>query len=142
MTDTHPGEQHMTTLTPNPHSPYADADPTYRHMIPSFFLCAPPKPGVLALTGCERMAVVPEEGLRAAGVGPRPDGLCPACLAAMRGEELPLDVRPTANCRECHALTAHDGLCAVCRQEAHETWWLTRDTAAAAAPGPDAGEVL
>lgn len=119
----------MTTLAPNPHSPYADADPAFRHILPTFIFATDPTPGQLVLTGCERMAVVPEERLQSASDGVLPDGLCPACLAYMRREELPADVRPTANCRECNCLTAHDGLCAVCRQEAHEQWWPTRDTA-------------
>lgn len=121
----------MTTVTPNPYSPYADADPQYRHIFPSPIFFPDPIPGGLALAGCERMAVVPTEPLQdaQAGDGILPDGLCPACLAAMRGEELPEDARRVASCRDCGCSTDHDGLCAVCRQEAHEAWWPTRPVA-------------
>lgn len=121
----------MTTIAPNPHSPYADADPNYRHIFAAFTFFGDPHPGGLVPTACERLAVVPEEPLRDAnaGDGTLPDGLCPACLAAMRGEELPEDIRPVTDCRECESRTEHDGLCALCRQEKHEAWWPTRDTA-------------
>lgn len=118
----------MATIAPNPYSPYADADPNVRHIFPTISFFGMPDPGTLTPTGCERLAVVPEETLRAADEGDElPDGLCPACLAAMRGEELPEDARPVAQCRECEAWTDHDGLCAVCRQEKHEQWWPTRE---------------
>lgn len=118
----------MTTVTPNPTSPYADANPLFRHIFPSL-LFASPLPGRLAPTGCDRLAVVPPEMTEA---GPTfrtlPDGLCPAYVAAMRGQEPPEDIRPVANCRECDATTDHDGLCAMCRMDAHDKWWATRDT--------------
>lgn len=116
----------MTRIDPNPHSPYADADPQYRHIFPTFIFCDAPAPGSLALAGCERLAVVPAEQLRSAADGELPDGLCPACLAAMRGEELPTDARPVSQCRSCECFTDHDGLCALCRQEAHAKWWAER----------------
>lgn len=117
----------MTTVTPNPASPYADADPAFRHMFPSLF--GPPLPGHLAFAGCDRLAVVPPE-MTETGPTARtlPDGLCPACLAAMRGQEPPEDIRPVANCRACDATTDHDGLCAMCRMDAHDQWWTTRNT--------------
>lgn len=119
----------MTTVTPNPYSPYADADPQYRHLFPTITIFGDPIPGGLALAGCERMAVVPVEPLQDAnaGDGTLPDGLCPACLAAMRGQELPDDAQQVTNCRDCDSRTDHDGLCAVCRQEAHEDWWPHRE---------------
>lgn len=108
-------------VPPNPHSPYADADPQYRHIFPTVIFFGPPKPGQLVTAGCERMAVVPDEPLRTAD-GELPDGLCPACVAAMRGEELPADARPVSACRDCGGSTDHDGMCALCRQGAHEAW--------------------
>lgn len=125
----------MTTIAPNPHSPYADADPNSRHLFPSYAFFGAPTPGGLATTGCERLAVVPEEPLKDAADGILPDGLCPACLAAMRGEELPEDVRPVTDCRSCDSSTYHDGLCAMCRMEAHEAWWPTRDAVGARSAG-------
>ncbi len=125
----------MTRIEPNPTSPFADADPSVRHIFPSPIFFPSPQPGVLAVAGCERMAVVPSEPMRDAAAGDLPEGLCPGCLAAMRGEELPADVRPVADCRECGSLTDHDGLCAVCRQEAHEEWAALTAAADAAAPG-------
>lgn len=125
----------MTRIEPNPPSPFADADSQYRHIFPSPVFFPDPKPGVLALAGCDRLAVVPSEPLRDTADGELPDGLCPACLAAMRGEELPADVRPVADCRECGNRTDHDGLCVMCRMDGHETW-----AADAAAPGGEGRE--
>jgi hypothetical protein len=82
----------------------------------------PPAPGGLALAGCERMAVVPDEPMRTANPNELPDGLCPACVAAMRGQELPDDTRPVTDCRTCDGRTEHDGVCALCRQELHDQW--------------------
>lgn len=113
------------TATPNPHSPYATAEPSVRHLLPG--LSGPPTSGNLAPTGCNRLAVVPGEPLRAApDDNTFPPGMCDTCLAAWYashlGEELP-DDRPATDCRECESRTRHDGLCAMCRQDAHETWW-------------------
>jgi hypothetical protein len=119
----------MTTIAPNPHSPYADADPQWRHIFPTITLFGHPKPGGLATAGCERLAVVPEEPLRDTADGELPDGLCPACLAAMRGEELPFDARRIGPCGECGCSTDHDGLCSMCRQDKHDEWWPTRTQA-------------
>jgi hypothetical protein len=120
----------VNKVAPNPYSPYADADLQYRHVFPVVTFFGNPKPGGLALAGCERMAVVPEEPLQdaLAGDGVLPDGLCPACVASMRGEELPADARPVSQCRDCEGSTDHDGLCALCRQDAHDAWWPTRPT--------------
>ncbi|MFI2314111.1 hypothetical protein AMK17_25260 [Streptomyces sp. CB00072] len=110
-------------VAPNPPSPYATADPNTRHLLPSLF--GVPRPGTLAPTGCNRLAVVPAEGLRNADDGTFPLGICDTCItafyAALRGQELS-DDRPTTNCRECQSQTRHDGLCAMCRQDAHTTW--------------------
>lgn len=110
----------MDRLAPNPSSPYADADPQYRHIIPSFFgLMA--NPGSLSTTACGRLAVVPTEPLRdVESVDSMPPGMCPTCWhVAMEGGIAP--EWPIGRCRECGTLTRHDGLCAVCRREAHET---------------------
>lgn len=104
----------MTTVAPNPYSPYADASPEYRHVFATPVFFGDPVPDVLMIALCERLAVVPETPLQDpnADDGTLPDGLCPACLAAMRGEELPEDIRPVGNCRDCGCSTDHDGLCA------------------------------
>jgi hypothetical protein len=117
--------QQQTTV-PNPYSPYATADPNTRHLLPSFIFFGPPQPGSLAPTGCERLAVVPDSPLTAASEGNAfPPGICETCIAAwdaaLRGEELP-DDRPAEDCRECGSSTRHDGLCAMCRQDEHDTW--------------------
>ncbi|MEU9014286.1 hypothetical protein AB0D12_31855 [Streptomyces sp. NPDC048479] len=119
----------VTAVAPNPYSPYADASPQRRHIFLTSSFFGDPKPGVLTPTGCERLAVVPEEPMRDAnsGDGILPHGLCPACLAEMRGEELPEGVQPVADCRACGSSTDHDGMCALCRQEAHDDWWPHRD---------------
>ncbi|NEB70267.1 hypothetical protein G3I39_24900 [Streptomyces fulvissimus] len=108
------------TAAPNPPSPYATADPNARHLLPGLF--GAPRPGTLAPTGCNRLAVVPAEPLQTADDGTFPHGICDTCItawyAALRGQELP-DDRPTTNCRECQSQTRHDGLCAMCRQDAH-----------------------
>lgn len=115
----------MTTISPNPHSPYADADPHTRHIFPSPIFFPEPKPGVLALTACEGMAVVPEELVQTEPGAPLPDGLCTACVTVMRGGEPPQ--RPSSTCRECDSATYHGELCALCRQEKHDEWWPTRE---------------
>lgn len=119
----------MTKIEPNPHSPYANADSTSRHIFPSPIFFPDAKPGVLALTACEAMAVVPVEPLRdAMAEGVLPDGLCPECVAVMQGGRPPQ--RPSSRCGECGSATWHGELCALCRQEKHEAWWPTRETAA------------
>ncbi|MFB8101327.1 hypothetical protein ACFC3O_00570 [Streptomyces sp. NPDC056007] len=118
-------------IAPNPPSPYATADPNTRHLLPGLF--GEPRPATLAPTGCDRLAVVPAEALRAAGDSNAfPPGICDTCIAAwyaaLRGQELP-DDRPTTDCRECQSQTRHDGLCALCRQDAHEEWTRTTEGA-------------
>ncbi|MDX3019900.1 hypothetical protein [Streptomyces acidiscabies] len=116
----------MTRLAPNPHSPYADANPDVRHIFPSPIFFPTAKPGVLALTACEGMAVVPEEMTQTAPGAELPEGLCSECVAVMNGGEPPK--RESSQCGECGTATWHGALCAVCRQEAHEAWWPTRET--------------
>ncbi|MFE6126771.1 hypothetical protein ACFQ6Q_00640 [Streptomyces sp. NPDC056437] len=115
----------MDPIAPNPHSPHATADPNTRHMIPSFIFAAP-VPGVLALTGCNRLAVVPSEPLQTAGEEAAfPPGMCDDCIAAwhavQRGEEL-ADDRPLTDCTSCESPTRHGKLCALCAQDAHDEW--------------------
>ena len=105
----------MTRLAPNPHSPYANADPDTRHIFPTA------KPGVLALTACEGMAVVPEQLAETRPDAVLPDGLCPDCVTVMQGGQPPK--RPSSECGECGSPTWHGVLCALCRQEKHEAWW-------------------
>lgn len=120
----------MTVVLPNPYSPYADADPLYRHIFPSVLpsLFGEPAPGALAETGCERMAVVPDEPLQFADDPDAvpPAGLCPACITAMHGGQLaPATV---SECQRCESTTRHVGLCALCRQEKHTDWWQASNT--------------
>lgn len=111
------------TITPNPPSPFANANPAFRHLIPTIPLFSVPVPGTLALTGCNYLAVVPDEPLRDASAGGAlPDGLCPACLAEMRGETPPTGVRPVTECRTCDDHTIHGEMCVLCRQEMHDRW--------------------
>jgi hypothetical protein len=126
----------MTTVSPNPYSPYANAHPDARHLLPSF-LGALPAPGGLALTGCDRMAVVPDESLtdvtallRARRFASLPPGLCPTCVAAAAGEqpEQPTALPPTT-CQECGGGSSQGEWCALCRLELHDAWWPTREGA-------------
>lgn len=112
----------MERVKPNPYSPYADADPQYRHIIPSF-LGILPQAGSLVLAACGGMTVVPEEALRdAAGEPELPPGLCSACLAVMAGDE-PERPQEAEKCRRCESGSSHGDLCAFCRQEGHAKWW-------------------
>ncbi|MEX3206041.1 hypothetical protein [Streptomyces acidiscabies] len=120
----------MPKLTPNPHSPYADANPDVRHIFPSPIFFPTAKPGVLALTACEGMAVVPEEMTQTAPGAELPEGLCPDCVTVMQGGRPPK--RPSSKCGECGSATWHGELCALCRQEKHEAWWPTREEQPAA----------
>ncbi|MEU1827164.1 hypothetical protein ABZ502_32650 [Streptomyces abikoensis] len=115
----------MNIVTPNPQSPFADADSRYRHILPAPAALGAPHPGALLPTACDRLAVVPEEPLRLADDGELPAGICPAWLASLHGEELPADVRPISTC-SCGENTDHDGLCAECRHDRHEAWWAAR----------------
>lgn len=118
-----------TKITPNPFSPYANADPEWRHLIPSLFGLVP-EPGVLCLTACDLMAVAPEEPLKDAtdgliGGDNLPDGLCPSCVAMAQSGQSPVPPRPQ-ECRECGDLGSQGEWCALCRQDLHDEWWPTR----------------
>lgn len=117
-----------TRVAPNPYSPYADANPGTRHLIPAPTFFPDPTPGALIPAACGGMAVVPEEPLQLVPYSDLPDGLCPACAAEMRGEHTE-PAAPVAECRECGSDTRHVDLCALCRQEKHDEWWATRDNA-------------
>lgn len=120
----------MTTIAPNPLSPYADADPAYRHMVAVLLpgLCGDPAAGALLPTACERLAVVPDEPLTdPEECDTLPDGLCPECVRVVGGGKPP--TYPVTNCRDCGCFTDHDGLCSGCRRDRHEEWWPTRDHA-------------
>ncbi|GAA4225977.1 hypothetical protein GCM10022254_09350 [Actinomadura meridiana] len=132
----------MTTrIPPNPHSPYANALPNARHLLPVPIFFPPPIPGKLALTGCARMAVVPTETLRdvtdlieAGRIGELPPGLCVECVTAATGgdPEDPEDDHPAIApmaCRDCGGLSSQGVWCALCRQELHDAWWPTREAA-------------
>lgn len=115
------------TLTPNPSSPFATAAADTRHIFPSLF--GNPEPGMLVLTGCDQLAVVPTEPLQETAPGASlPDGLCPACVTAMNTNERPASGSCTP-CRECGLDTRQDGLCALCRMEAHDEWWAQQQPA-------------
>lgn len=113
----------MTTVAPNPPSPYADADPATRHLfaVPAF-LNNPLRPGTLYATACNRLAVVPETPVEVTDPEQLPDGLCPICVTAMRAGAPLEDSRPTRACPQCDGTTRHDGLCAVCRMDEHDAW--------------------
>ncbi|HEY9410987.1 MAG TPA: hypothetical protein VIP77_15520 [Jiangellaceae bacterium] len=117
-------------ITPNPYSPYANADPDLRHAYPSFF-GALPDPGVLTVTGCRRMAVVadsiPRDVLDEIAAGRLPEGMCPVCVKAATEGEQDISSLPCQACRDCSGDSSQGELCALCRQEMHDEWWPTRD---------------
>lgn len=129
-------------IAPNPYSPYANTDPNQRHLIPSF-LGAPPNPGVLALTACERMTVVPDgtlgeatDALREGRLDDVPPGLCRSCvLVATATGGADFRQSPQA-CEECGGQSSQGRWCALCRQELHEKWW------AKYADGPQPGDPI
>lgn len=120
----------MTTkIEPNPHSPYANADPGLRHAYPSFF-GAVPEPGLLTVTGCRRMAVVaestPRDVLDEIAAGRLPEGMCPICIEAATEGEQGISSLPAQRCRECGGGSTQGEICALCRQELHGVWWSSR----------------
>lgn len=128
-------------VAPNPFSPYADADPAYRHLVPGLFGIAPPE-GALSPTACGLMTVVPGSDLGDATdalvdhrFNDLPDGLCPRCVGVATGREREISGAPTT-CEECGSDTRHARWCALCRQDLHEQWWPTREQNPNAATEP------
>ncbi|WP_330348150.1 hypothetical protein [Streptomyces sp. NBC_00582] len=117
----------MSIAAPNPYSPYATADPYASHLFPTLF--GPPEPGALLPTACFHLAVV--RGQPPTEIDPAteqlPAGLCTVCVDHMRGRDIP-ESRPFTACQGCGADTRHNGMCAVCRAEAHELWQNVRTT--------------
>jgi hypothetical protein len=113
-------------IEPNPYSPYANADPAYRHFVPGFFGMVP-ESGVLSLTACDLMTVVPEEPLRETNFDDLPEGLCPSCVAMAKDGQAPVLARPQ-ECKECGSLGSQGEWCALCRQKLHAAWWATKGT--------------
>lgn len=109
-------------IAPNPPSPYADADPQYRHLIPSFFGLGS-EPGVLAVAACGYMVVAPEQQREALNFRDLPDGICPQCIDEATGklEETGPHGR-LHNCTRCSLSTRHEDICALCRQQLHDEW--------------------
>ncbi|GAA2731011.1 hypothetical protein [Actinocorallia aurantiaca] len=120
----------MPHLPPNPHSPYATADPAYRHLIPGLF-GVPPVPGTLCRTACGSMAVAPSdlardvaaalEELSLGRSAELPEGLCPACVTVATTGSRPARAE-LSRCGGCGGNTGHGDLCARCRQERHDEW--------------------
>ncbi|GCD94056.1 hypothetical protein [Embleya hyalina] len=107
-------------IAPNPPSPYATADPEYRHMVYEF-LGISPADGCLTPTLCDELAVVPDEPLRYSDeTRVLPDGMCPRCAAVARGNGIGPDTRPRTECTQCGHTTPYGQLCALCRQDAHD----------------------
>ncbi|MER7707201.1 helix-turn-helix transcriptional regulator [Kitasatospora sp. NPDC097605] len=110
----------MPHVEPNPPSPYATADPAYRHILPAPALFPDPRPGALALTACRELAVAPDELTNAIrGDGILPGGLCPPCVTAMTTGVEP-DCQPPRPCTNCGMHTEHNAMCALCRMDKHD----------------------
>ncbi|MCX5601579.1 hypothetical protein OOK29_25855 [Streptomyces phaeochromogenes] len=110
------------SVAPNDYSPFADADPRYRHVFPTPVFFPDPIPGGLALAACLQLSVVPDESLQILDLDAPPIGLCSDCVDWIRtGTDRPSD-KPYIECVGCETPTQHDGLCAVCRIEGHDRW--------------------
>lgn len=124
-------------VSPNPYSPYANADPTVRHLVPSLFGCDP-RPGGLVTAACGPMVVVREgplgdatDALAEGRLDDLPDGLCRSCVLAATswgGIERPT---VTQQCAECGGQSSQGEWCALCRQDLHDEWWPTREQTSA-----------
>lgn len=122
-----------TSATPNPYSPYATADPERRHIIPVPALLADlgarPEPGALATTSCGQLAVVPAGVVLVEPGAEFPAIACPQCLEAMAADRIDEPPREPEPCNECDRPTPYAGLCALCRQDRHDEWWIaTRES--------------
>lgn len=120
-------------VAPNPYSPWADATPAHRHILPVPELLAAagatPVPGTLAPTGCGRLAVVPADVLEIGPDREMPANACPRCFDAMREGQPRQLPGPAMPCVDCGTATLHTGLCPLCRQERHDAWWAARKAA-------------
>lgn len=112
-------------VSPNPPSPFADADPTRRHLLLTLVFLPLPAPGHLAMTGCDRAAVVPDEPVEVGSTDELPEGICPLCITAFEAVQhghgalrAPLD-----DCRICAAPTRCEAVvCGPCRSDLHDQW--------------------
>ncbi|MEU8378302.1 hypothetical protein [Streptosporangium sp. NPDC048865] len=127
------------TIEPNAYSPHATADPAYRHLLPSLTVFGRPIPGKLTLTGCQRLAVVPEgtlgdltDALRTGNLAALPAGFCPVCLQVATGRGVAKRPAPQ-RCQECGSGSSQGEVCALCRQSLHDDWWPTREASATSA---------
>jgi hypothetical protein len=127
-----PADSEERVVQPNPHSPYATADPTLRHLFPLFWWDAliegPPIPGTLRLTGCGELSVVAEMVIEILPGESLPTGVCPACAAARLRDRPDTPIGPVQDCSTCWRRTNRGGQCASCRRKAHDAWWPTRHT--------------
>lgn len=121
------------TVTPNPYSPFATADPSLRHIIPVLrLLNAAPIAGGLSTTGCGQLAVVPADVIEVRPGHPFPAIACRACIAAMNADRIDNPAAERLPCSNCESLTPYPGLCILCRQERHDAWWTEQAHADAA----------
>lgn len=120
----------VTIIDPNPFSPFATADPAARHIFPG----PPPlRPGALLIAICNELAVVPDV-LSDAATTPLPDNICGLCLGVVDGLVLATP-EYSEECTGCGGSTVYGGLCAACRQRAHDEWRDDPDGHEAAAAG-------
>jgi hypothetical protein len=112
------------TLTPNPYSPYATAQPGVRHIFTSSpFLLGERVPWVLGTTACRNLAVVLDEPVLPFDKASSPPGICPTCLAAVRGQMVISAGEELTRCDLCRAKTRQGQWCSPCRESLHRAWW-------------------
>lgn len=126
-------------ILPNPRSPYANAVPTARHLLPGLSIFGRPIPGKLAPTACDRMALVPDGALGDATnalaetrLDDLPPGLCRSCVLVATAAGRVSFRQDPQTCRECGGASSQGEWCALCRQELHDKWW----------PGPQPGDPI
>jgi hypothetical protein len=129
----------MTRVEPNPFSPYATAAADVRHLFAvPFWLMASPRPGELMPTACGELAVVPETLSEAKPDDSLPEGVCGTCAQARQDDTTVAPSGPVTDCRECGLRTNHGKLCALCRSDLHDAWWLAKATGSPASTADDA----
>lgn len=126
---------------PNPYSPFACAEPTVRHAFPVYPFFGGPEAGVLAMTLCERTAIVPGDTQEYPVGAEMPAGTCPGCAAVLREQEPPEDTRTPEQCKTCES-RGPNGMCLMCRMDAHDRWASLQlpSNTPLAAPAPLPGE--